>query len=451
HVTRIELPPLPDAVATCLQRLRSAGGRAWVVGGAVRDRLLGLAADDYDLCTDLRPERVATVLPTASQRELGLGAVRVAVGDRELTITTLRTEANYGDHRRPDAVRFVDDVAVDARRRDFTVNALYYDPDRAELLDPCGGRADLEARILRCIGEPERRLREDPLRLLRAVRFAARYELTIDAATRAGMARTAEGLGELSAERCFAELDRMFVAPGRGHALRLLVDNGLAAVVLPEVDAMADVPQPKEYHPEGDVLTHVCLVLDHVRPNDPVQAWSAVLHDIGKPATFRVARDRIRFDGHDTLSARMADEVLRRLRAPRDLRERVVDVARQHIRFAALPQMRPVRAERWLRTPTFPDHLEFHRADCLGSHGELGIYEWARARLDALPAEVEPLLHGRDVLDLGIAPGPVVGELLRRVQRRLDEAPTAPSRRDALVLLRDEAERLDEGGRPGDR
>lgn len=221
-------------------------------------------------------------------------------------------------------------------------------------------------------------------------------------------------------------------------ALRELVALGFASVLLPEVAAMDGVTQPAEYHPEGDVLTHVCLVLDHCPPGDPVLAWSAVLHDVGKPPTWRLAEDRIRFDGHDTLSAKMAEAILMRFAAPRELRAAVAEICRDHIRMAALPGMRPRRREAWLRTPLFAKHLEFHRADCLGSHGILSIYEAAKAELASLPPLREPLLTGSDALALGVPEGPLVGQLLRAAQTALDELPDRqPSREAALALLRE--------------
>jgi putative nucleotidyltransferase with HDIG domain len=436
---------MPEPVQVCLQRLRDAGGRGWLVGGAVRDLLQGGNPDDFDLASDLPPQQLARALPNAELREAALGTCRTSIGGCELTVTTLRAEAGYRDQRRPDEVEFVTDVAVDAKRRDFTVNALYFDPQTSELLDPEGGQADLQASILRTIGEPVRRFQEDPLRLLRLVRFAASANLQIEPAT-ADAARACAGeVASLSAERIYAELTNAFTGPGRGRALGLLVELGLADVLLPEISAMDGVEQPPQYHPEGDVLVHVKMVLDNVPANDPVLAWSAVLHDVGKPPTFRVAEDRIRFDGHDTLSAKMAEQILLRFKAPKALRQRVVDVCLQHIRFAALPQMRPVRAERWLRDPDFPLHLAFHRADCLASHGKLEIHAFAERALRELPPLVEPLLHGKDVLALGIKPGRQVGQLLQSVQAQLDEAPVAPTREQALVLLRDEVERLLQG------
>lgn len=440
QVTRIELPQLPEAVQESLRLIRAAGGRAWVVGGAVRDLLRGETPEDFDLASDLTPEQLATILPDPEVRAAAFGTCRTTIAGKHLAVTTLRAEADYSDQRHPDTVTFVTDLGVDARRRDFTINALYFDPATGELSDPHGGQQDLQQKVLRTIGEPERRFREDPLRLLRMVRFAASADLRLAPEVAAAARATASGLNSLSAERTFEELTRTFCGPGRGRGLGILVETGLADVVLPEVAKMAGVPQPPEYHPEGDVLVHVQLVLDHCPPDDAILAWSAVLHDIGKPPTFRVA-DRIRFDGHDTLSATMAEQVLTRLRAPKSLKKRVVDICLQHIRFAALPLMRPARAERWLREPDFPLHLAFHRADCLGSHGKLEIHEFAERLLRELPPLRKPLVHGKDVLALGIASGPQVGKLLALVQARIDESPVATSREQALVLLRDEVSR----------
>lgn len=438
----VELPP---SVLQVLQRLWSGGGRAWLVGGTVRDLCLGLQPRDYDIATDLPPARTAELLPDAERRDADLGVLRVQSAVGPIGIATLRVEHGYRDRRHPDHVEFVRDLEQDCVRRDFTCNALYLDVARQEVSDPCGGLQDLEARVLRCIGDPKVRFTEDPLRLLRAVRFAARFGLQFEARTATAMRETADGLRHLSAERTFAELTLAFTGDGRGRALRLLVDLGLAAVVLPEAAAMDGVTQPPEYHPEGCVLTHVALVLDHVPPGDDVLSWCAVLHDVGKPPTWRQAEDRIRFDGHDVLSATMADTVLRRLHASNHLREVVVDVCLHHIRFASLPMMRPRRREQWMRSPHFAVHLAFHRADCLGSHGKLEVYEMARSWFLALPPLPPVLVTGADVLELGVAPGPLVGKLIHAVHEAALEAPTAMDRPDALILLREMVARSRQG------
>jgi poly(A) polymerase len=434
-------------VRDVLGRLATAG-RAWLVGGTVRDLLRGEVPRDFDIATDLRPEAVQRLLPAADLRDAQYGTAALAGAGVPLTITTLRREAAYTDRRHPRDVEFVTSIEIDARRRDFTVNALYLEADGEQVLDPCGGLADLRGRVLRTIGDPAVRFAEDALRLLRAVRFAARCDLELESATEAAAKVAAQDLSRLSVERLFGELTDAFTSHGRGRALRLLVDLGFAAVVLPEVAAMAGVTQPPEYHPEGDVLTHVAQVLDHVPGGSAPLAWSAVLHDIGKPATWRQAEDRIRFDGHDQLSARMADDVLRRLHASADLREVVAEVCRDHIRFASLPQMRPRRREAWMRSPHFATHLAFHRADCLGSHGKLDIHTFAAAELAALPPASPPLVTGADALALGVPEGPLLGQLLRSVHAAADEAPTPMDRPAALVLLRELVARWRQGAGP---
>jgi poly(A) polymerase len=283
---------------------------------------------------------------------------------------------------------------------------------------------------------------EDPLRELRAIRFAAACRLEFEPALAQALPAAAPLLAGLSAERAGAELTAMFTGAGRGRALRLLIETGAAAAVLPEAIRMTGVPQPAQFHPEGDVLTHVCLVLAQVPAGDPVLAWSAVLHDIGKPATFERAEDRIRFSRHDVVSADLAAQILRRLRIGRETRERVVAICRDHIRIASLPQMAPPRAERWMRDPGFAAHLEFHRADCTASHGLLDIHAWARRALDELPPlPPPPLCTGRDVLALGVPAGPVVG----RVLAELDEAVATGEIQDrdaALSRLRLLVERI---------
>ncbi len=445
RVARIEVPQLPPPVLQVAAQLAAAGGRCWLVGGTVRDLLRGESPRDFDIATDLVPADVLRAVPEADGRDARLGACQLTATVPSMSITTLRRERGYTDHRHPDQVEFVRDLAIDALRRDFTVNAIYLDLASGELCDPCGGQRHLAEGVLATIGPAAERLREDPLRLLRAVRFAARCQLEPTPELRAAAIAQAELLQTLSKERIFAELDDAFTSPGRGRALRLLVEFGLAAVVLPEVAAMDGVTQPPEYHPEGDVLTHVCLVLDQVPAGQSALSWSAVLHDVGKPPTWRQAEDRIRFDGHDTLSADMADAVLRRLHASNELREAVVDVCLQHIRFAALPGMRPRKAERWLRSPAFPLHLAFHRADCMGSHGDLTIHAFATAALAALPPERPPLVVAADVMALGVPPGPAIGRLLRAVQAAADESTVSMDRQQALVLLRDMVERGDQG------
>jgi len=436
HVARPDLASrLPQALRAIVDRV-AGEGRAWLVGGTVRDLLRGETPRDYDIATDLEPAAVGRLFAEADLKDARMGTTRVRCELGEVSLTTLRADGAYLDHRRPQAVRFVRDLEQDSARRDFTVNALYYDVAAGQVTDHVGGLADLEAGVLRTIGEPGQRFAEDGLRLLRLVRFAARCDFAIAPATAAAARSGAAGLQRLAPERVFQELDDAFTGPGRGAALRLLVSLDLAGVLLPEIAAMDGVTQPPEYHPEGDVLTHVAMVLDAVPAGDSALSWSAVLHDVGKPPTWRQAEDRIRFDGHDVLSASMARDILGRFRVSKALIDLVVEICRDHIRFAALPQMRPRRREAWLRSPRFEKHLQFHRADCMASHGNLEIHDFAARELAALEPEFEPLVTGQDVLALGIGPGPEVGEIIERVHAAADQAPMPMDREAALELLR---------------
>ena len=434
---KLDAASIPEPIRAITQRIRAAGGNAWLVGGTVRDMALGLEPADFDIATDLAPQAAAAAIGNGQLEDARLGACRIEGMPWPVVVTTLRIEGNYRDHRRPDFVQFVTDPMLDAARRDFTCNALYADAQSGEVLDPTGGLADLAAGTLRVIGDPTTRFAEDPLRLLRMLRFEARFGLTAEPATEAAARECAAGLSTLSKERVFDELTRAFCGDGRGRALRRMVELGFATLLLPEVAAMEGVPQPPQYHPEGCVLTHVGLVLDRLESPDATLAWSAVLHDVGKPPTFRVAEDRIRFDGHDVLSARMADSILERFRASRELRQEVSEICRDHIRIASLLQMRPRRREHWMRSPLFGKHLAFHRADCLGSHGDLSIWHEATRLLALLPPERPALVTGADVLALGVPKGPVVGQLLRAVDEELDSADgIEPDRDAALAVLR---------------
>lgn len=431
---KLDLGRIPAQVRSVAGRIRAARGRAWLVGGSVRDRLLGMEPADTDIVTDLEPGRLLEVFPEADARDLALGVLQVPGEPQPLALVTLREEGPYGDRRHPDHVRFVTELERDAVRRDFTVNAIYGSLDDGVLVDPTGGIADLEHGVLRTVGDPARRFGEDPLRLLRGLRFASRLGLRWDDAARRAAGAAAPLLESLSAERVFDELTRAFTGTGRGRALRDLVDFGFATVLLPEVAAMDGVTQPPEHHPEGDVLTHVCLVLDLVPAGEAVLAWSAVLHDVGKPPTWVQGPDRIRFDGHDVLSEEMADGILRRFHAPSALREAVTAICREHIRFASLPAMRPRRREQFLRRPDFAHQLAFHRADCLGSHGKLGIHDAMLAEWQALPPVRPVFCSGADVLALGVPPGPMVGQVLRDLDDAIDRM-EAPDRASALVEL----------------
>ncbi len=339
------------------------------------------------------------------------GVVAVVLDGHPYQVATFRREGPYLDGRHPSFVEYTD-VGADVLRRDFTVNALLYDPLTDAVIDHVGGRADLERRLIRTVGDPTERFLEDRLRMLRAVRFAAELEFTIDPATLGAIGALAPRITDVSAERIRAEFLRLLVAPGRATGVRLLESTGLLKAVLPEVAAIVGVPQPPEFHPEGDVFVHTCLALEHLRAPSPVLAMATLLHDVGKPATLTVP-DRIRFHNHAAVGAAMAEAICQRLRLSSAETRAIVTLVADHLRVGDLPAMRPGRAARFLRRPDIDDLLELHRVDCLASHRDLRVYVWAvRARRE-MSAEPPPrLLTGDDLIALGYRPGPRFAEIL---------------------------------------
>lgn len=396
-------------------RLRAAGHQVVFAGGAVRDRLLGLRGGDVDLATSALPGEIAALFERTVLVGAAFGVVKVLRGDKHFDVATFRKDVGSADGRHPDAIERAT-LEEDVQRRDFTINGLLEDPWTGQVIDLVGGLADLRARRLAAIGDPAARFREDGLRLLRGVRFAARLGLAIEPATWAAMRAGAEGLRRISGERVRDELERMLVPPTRRRAYELLDESGLAAVILPEVPAMHGVEQPPEFHPEGDVWIHTALVLQHLpaRPSFEL-ALGAVLHDVGKPATFVRAPDRIRFDGHVELGAKMAEAVCGRLRMSRASTERVVALVADHLVFKDVPAMRPGRLRRLMAAPHFPELLQLYRADCKGCHGILSALPAITRMRRTLNSEAlipPPLLRGEDVLAAGVPSGPVVGRLL---------------------------------------
>lgn len=413
-----ENSPLTRAARSVARTLRAAGFQALWVGGCVRDALLGLEPKDMDVATDAPPEKVRELFPRAIPVGARFGVVCVIENGVQIEVATFRADGAYHDGRRPESVRFAR-AEEDAARRDFTINALFHDPETGELLDYTGGRADMEARILRAIGDPARRFEEDALRLLRAVRFAMRFDLTIEPATFAAIRDHAPGIRRISAERVRDELTRIFTGPRPGKALELLDETGLLVEILPEVAAMRGVQQPPEYHPEGDVFIHTVLTLDALPPDPPPPlAIAALLHDVGKPPTF-VQADRIRFNQHAAVGAEMAGAICRRLKFSNEERERIVALVRDHMHFLHVREMRPAKLRRFLGQEHFEDHLALHRADCLSSHRNLDNLDYCRERLLGFardskePVLPPPLLKGDALLAAGYTPGPRLGEILR--------------------------------------
>lgn len=428
-----------------VRRLREAGHLAYFAGGCVRDRCLGREPLDYDVATTATPQQVQALFTHTIPVGAQFGVIIVHEDGHDVQVAMFRTESDYRDGRHPDVVR-PGTPEEDARRRDFTINGLFEDPVSGEVIDYVGGRADLDARVVRCIGDPQQRFAEDKLRLLRAIRLAANLDFTIAPETWEALRAQAQEIRQVSIERVRDELLKILTRPGAARGLQLLFDSGLLEEILPEVAAMRGVPQPAEYHPEGDVFTHVCLMLELMagkggesRPLvEPVLALAVLLHDVGKPRTLQQGPDRIRFPEHDRVGAEMAETILRRLRLPNRVIEDVVLCVAEHMRFQHVQQMRPGKLHRLLTRPTFAVELELHRLDCLASHRNLENYEFLRRKAEELaksPPPFEPWLRGDDVLTAGVRKGPLVGQILEEAEELQLEG-RLRSRAEALAWLR---------------
>ena len=399
-------------------KLQTSGRQAYFVGGCVRDMLLGGNPKDYDIATDARPEEVTALFPDSDLVGAHFGVVLVRDSGAQVEVATFRRDHAYVDGRHPVSVEFETDPRQDVLRRDFTINGLLLDPDGGEVLDFVVGLKDLEGRVVRAIGEPERRFHEDHLRLLRAVRFAARLGFQIEAGTLRAIQRLHRLILKVSAERVRDELIRLLTEGGARRGFELLDETGLLADILPEVAAMKGVAQPPEYHPEGDVWIHTLLLLEKLENPSATLAMGALLHDVGKPPTFRVA-ERIRFDGHVEKGVEMATAIMNRLRFSSDQIRQVTALVANHMRFKDVPQMKESTLKRFLRVGNFAEHLELHRLDCLSSHGHLDHYELMRRKWEEMPpSELKPppLITGSDLIAAGYRPGPAFARILAAVE-----------------------------------
>ena len=411
------------AATQIVRRLQDAGFEAFWVGGCVRDQLLGKPAHDIDIATAARPEQIEALFKRTIPVGRQFGVLVVLAGGHSFQVATFRAESDYTDGRRPDRVAFTD-ARADALRRDFTVNGLFYDPVHETIHDWVGGRADIEARVLRTIGDPAERFGEDHLRLLRAVRFAAQLGFTIEPATLRAVQSRAALIRDVSAERIREELVKLFRPPHAARGLELLRESSLLEPVLPEIAATIDCAQSPQFHPEGSVFNHIAKMLAQL-PADAAATlpWAVLLHDVAKPSTATRDPDtgEIHFYGHEKAGADQAREILARLRFPRREIEEIVTCVRHHMQFKDVRQMRRSTLRRLLMRPTFPVEMELHRLDCLGSHGSLDHYDFLReqaAQLDARPALRPPLVTGDDLIRMGMKPGPALGALLAEIREK---------------------------------
>jgi poly(A) polymerase len=475
-----------EAAVKILRTLRDAGYEAYLAGGCVRDLLMGHEPEDHDVATSATPDVVLEMFPTTFAVGAHFGVVLVADADCAAEtspgvvteVATFRSDGLYSDGRHPDEVRYTKNAEEDVQRRDFTINGLLLDPLqlfpqglkplssaqldvgaeartlqsaeecrssegarelRAAVIDHVGGLADLDARVIRAIGRPERRFEEDHLRLLRGVRFAARFGFEIEPATFAAMRKLASRIHAVSRERIRDELTKMLTEGHARRAFELLDEAGLLPQVLPEVAKMKGVAQPPQFHPEGDVWTHTLKLLEQLQAGCPLTlAWGALLHDVGKPPTFREAPDRIRFDGHVEVGIAMGAEICRRFRFSNDDTRQILALIENHMRFADAPRMKTSTLKRFFRLNDFPEHLKLHRMDCLAAHGNLDIYDFVRERYESLPDEAvrpKPLITGRELIAAGYAPGPGFKEMLRAVEDAQLEG-TISTSEQAMRLVR---------------
>jgi poly(A) polymerase len=447
---------MKDFATSIVKTLRQHGFEAYLVGGCVRDLLLGREPKDYDVATNATPRQVMTIFPQTYAVGAQFGVVLVPAPDSGsapdcqaeggskspcVEVATFRSDIGYSDGRHPDEVRFSNDPREDVARRDFTINGMLLDPVSGEVFDYVGGRKDLEAGIIRTIGNPQHRFTEDKLRMLRAVRFAARFEYTIEPATFAAMQALADQITVVSRERVRDELTRMLTEGHASRAFLMLDESGLLQLVLPEISAMHGVEQPPEFHPEGDVFVHTLLLLDNLpQPCPPTLGWGALLHDVGKPATFRIAPDRIRFDGHVDVGVKIAQAICRRLRFSNDDTEQILALVDNHMRFGDAMKMKESTLKKFMRLRDFDEHMALHRADCLASHRNLTTYEFIRQRRAEIPPEKmrpAPLVNGKDLIAAGHVPGPKFKEILSAVEDAQLEG-RLPSRDAALEFVRRE-------------
>ena len=433
--------PMEKTAREVAQRLRGAGHVAYFAGGCVRDMVRGLAAKDFDIATDATPNVVQKIFPHTYAVGAHFGVVVVVKNGFNFEVATFRSDGAYLDHRHPVDVRF-SSPEEDAKRRDFTINGMFFDPEKNEVIDFVGGRADLDARLVRAIGDPAARFAEDRLRMLRAVRFATVLDYKIDNQTWDALVASAASINEISAERIREELLKIFLSPNRVRGWDLLDRSGLMRTILPELDAMKGCLQPEQFHPEGDVFEHTRLMLELLPEKVSVPLVLSVLfHDVAKPVTATVDETgRIRFNEHDRIGAAMTESIMERLRFSRAEIEAVVEMVRQHMVFKDVPKMRVAKLKRFMARPTFEEELELHRVDCASSHRMMENYEFLLRKREEFanePIIPPPLVRGDDLIALGMQPGPKFGEILEAVETRQLEG-VLKDRQEALDWVKRE-------------
>jgi len=403
-----------------VRRLQDAGYQAVFAGGAVRDQLLGIPCHDIDVATNASPDAVEALFSHTVAVGKAFGVIVVLLDGVEIEVATFRSDGDYSDGRRPDSVTFTT-MEDDARRRDLTINGLFFDPIKEQYYDFVGGQEDLKQGLIRLIGDPDQRIAEDRLRMLRVIRFASRFNFPIEKGTLEAVARHAPSILKVSAERIADEFLKILRTRRFRMALDLLFQTGLISKILPEVMTMKGCEQPVDYHPEGDVLTHTILALE-ATPEDASDTllMAVLLHDVGKPPT-QTFEDRIRFNQHEIRGQHMTEKILQRFKFSNEFIERVTALVGNHMKFMHVKDMRISRLKRFMTMPYFEEHMALHRVDCLSSHGALDNYEFVQKRLGAYePEELKPprIITGHDLIALGYAQGRELGEVLAEIEEK---------------------------------
>ena len=398
-----------------VKTLQKAGHTAFFAGGCVRDSILKVSAKDYDVATSATPDQVEKLFEKTVPVGRQFGVMLAIIENEQFEIATFRKEGGYQDGRHPSWVK-KSDPEEDAKRRDFTVNGLFYDPVKDKIIDYVGGVEDIHHRLISTIGKAEERFSEDKLRLIRAVRFASTLNFKIEEETWFTLKKMATEIHHVSSERIRDELVKIFTRPNAGLGLELLSESGLLKEILPEVEAMKGCAQSPDYHPEGDVFVHTKLLLDKLENPTPTLAFSCLLHDVGKPPTFSRDGDKIHFYEHDRIGAEMSREILTRLRFSNKEIEAIVAAVSNHMRFMHVQEMRQGKLKTFLARDTFSEELELHRIDCSSSHGKLDNYEFLKAKIQEFKADElkpKPFLTGHRLMAAGISSGPVMGQIIR--------------------------------------
>ena len=425
HVEKLKPFPseLLDFAREVVVELRKAGHKAFCVGGCARDTLLGIEPKEYDITTSATPEEVSEIFPHTVPIGVSFGVILVITGKYQFEVATFRKDQSYTDGRHPDKVIYSSEEQEDVRRRDFTINGMLYDPIEEEVIDYVDGIRDIKSKIVQTIGDPYERFNEDKLRMMRAIRFSSRYNFELNLDTFLAIEKLAADITQVSGERIRDEITKIITQSNPGHGLNMLSVSGLLKYILPDVEIMNGVEQPPEFHPEGDVFIHTCLVLDKLHKNQaevvsPELAIGALLHDVGKPPTFSVS-DRIRFNGHDKLGADMSKKICRELKFSNKQIEVIYALIRDHLKFKDVFNMKKSTLKRFIGMPHFEEHMALHLADCQASHGLTAAYDFVMEKYNDFEEEEikpAPLISGRELIEMGYKPGPLFSDILNFVE-----------------------------------